>query len=179
MKNPARVFVLVGVYPGKRPAETDQKTVMKLHASDMVGKFETAVITRDEHGQVHVTKRESNSRTWAEGGLVVGAVLGAIFPPSILLTAGAGAVLGGFGASANGLELKGIPAKDLDSLGQSITPGEAALVVVGEESARQAIEYAKLAPIRQEVMTGTGTYAELEQAVLAAVEARQGDAPSS
>lgn len=178
IRDPAHVFVLVGVYPGKKPAEADQKTVKKLHASDMVGKFESTVITRDEQGQVHVAKREGNSRTWAAEGLVVGAVLGAIFPPSILLTAGAGAALGGLGASANGLELKGIPAKDLDTLGQSIAPGDAALVIVGEESARQGIKYAKLTPLRQKVMTGTGTYAELEQAVLAAVEARQDD-PSS
>ena len=136
-KDPARVFVLVGVYPTKNAAEADQKTVKKLHASDMTGKFETTVITRDEQGQVHVAKGESNSRTWAAEGLVVGAVLGALFPPSILLTAGAGAALGGLGASRNGLELKGIPAKDLDQLGQAITPGEAALVVVGEESARR------------------------------------------
>ena len=177
--DPARVFVLVGVYPTKSAAEADQKTVKKLHASDMTGKFETTVITRDEQGQVHVAKGEGNSQTWAAKGLVVGAVLGALFPPSILLTAGAGAALGELGASRNGLELKGIPAKDLDQLGQAINPGEAALVVVGEESARMGIKYAKLTPARQQAITGTSTYSELEQAVLAAVEARQDNQSST
>ena len=64
------MFVLVGVYPTKSAAEADQKTVKKLHASDLTGKFETTVITRDEHGQVHVANRESNARTWAAEGLV-------------------------------------------------------------------------------------------------------------
>lgn len=116
------------------------------------------MITRDEQGQVHVAQGESNSRTWAAEGLVVGGVLGALFPPSILLTAGAGAALGGLGASRNGLELTGIPAKDLDQLGQAMSPGEAALVVVGEESARLAIKYAELTPARQQAITGAGTW---------------------
>ena len=60
--DPARVFVLVGVYPTKSAAEADQKTVKKVHASDMTGKFETTVIARDEQGQVHVSKGRGTPR---------------------------------------------------------------------------------------------------------------------
>lgn len=136
MSESSGVFVLLCAYPGKAAAERDQKVVVGLHSSDMVGRFESTVITKDAHGDVQVPKQHSNARGWAARGAVVGAVLGVMFPPSILLTAGAGAVLGGFGAKDNGLVLKAIPGADLDALGQLIRPGEAALVVVGEESAR-------------------------------------------
>lgn len=178
MSESARVFVLVCAYPGKAAAEADQKLVKGLHSSDMVGRFETTVITKDEDGRVHVAKGESNVRGWAAGGFVVGAVIGVMFPPSVLLTAGAGALLGGFGAKDNGLVLKAIPAADLDALGQLIHPGEAALVVVGEESAHRAIELARLTSTRQSVRTGGGTYAELEQDVLNALNEHRTD-PSS
>jgi hypothetical protein len=37
-KDPARVFVLVGVYPNKSAAGADQKSAKKLHASDMTAR---------------------------------------------------------------------------------------------------------------------------------------------
>ena len=166
MSESSGVFVLLCAYPGKAAAESDQKVVVGLHSSDMVGRFESTVITKDVHGNVQVAKQHSNARGWAARGAVVGAVLGVMFPPSILLTAGAGAVLGGFGARDNGLVLKAIPGADLDALGQLIRPGEAALVVVGEESARAAIELAGLTPTRQSTKTGHGSYADLEHDVL-------------
>lgn len=176
MSESARVFVQLGAYADIGAAEADQKTVNELHASDMVGRFETTVITRDGKGQVQVVKGESTARRWATRGLVVGAVIGVMFPPSILLSAGAGAVMGGLGAKDNGLELKAIPAGDLDALGRLINPGEAALVIVGEQSAHSAIDLAKLTPLRQRVKTGQGTYAELEQEIMSALAAGNDDA---
>ena len=111
-------------------------------------------------------------RGWARTGLVVGAIVGVMFPPSILLTAGAGAALGGFGAKDNGLVLKAIPPADLNALGQLICAGEAALVIVGEESAHRAIALADLKPTRENVKTGAGTYAQLEEEILSALNAR-------
>ena len=176
MSESARVFVQLNAYADVKAAEADQKTVKELHSSDRMGRFETTVIARDDQGQVRVVKGEATAHRWASRGLVVGAVLGVMFPPSILLAAGAGAVAGGFGAKDNGLLLKAIPDADLDALGRLINPGEAALVVVGEESVRHAIEHAKLTPLRQSVKTGQGTYAELEQEVMTALNARDDDA---
>ena len=149
------VFVMMCCYPDEEAAEVDQKVVKALHSSDTVGRFETTVITKDQQGRVHVAKGESNVHGWARRGLVVGAIVGVMFPPSILLTAGAGAALGGFGAKDNGLVLKAIPPADLDALGQLICAGEAALVIVGEESAHHAIALAHLKPTRQNVRTGS------------------------
>ena len=179
MSESARVFVQLNAYADVAGAEADQKTVKELHSSDRMGRFETTVIARDDQGQVSVVKEEATARRWASRGLVVGAVLGVMFPPSILLTAGAGAVAGGFGAKDNGLLLKAIPDADLDALGRLINPGEAALVVVGEESVRHAIEHAALTPLRTSVKTGHGTYADLESEVMTALNTRGDETPST
>jgi len=179
MTDSSRVFIQLSAYADLATAEADQLTVRDLHSSDMVGRFETTVITRDQQGQVRAVKSDATARRWASRGLVVGAVLGVMFPPSVLLSAGAGAVLGGLGGKANGLVLKAIPNADLDALGTLIEPGEYALVVVGEESARQAIELARLGPLRTSVKTGHGTYSDLEREVMTALEARAEEAPSS
>ena len=122
MSESARVFVQLNAYADVAAAEADQKTVEELHSSDRMGRFETTVIARDDQGQVRVVKGEATARRWASRGLVVGAVLGVMFPPSILLSAGAGAVAGGFGAKDNGLLLKAIPDADLDALGRPPQP---------------------------------------------------------
>ena len=59
-----------------------------------------------------------------------------------------------------------------------IHPGEAALVVVGEESAHRAIKLARLTSTRQSERTGSGSYAEVEQEVLSALNEHKTD-PSS
>ncbi len=179
MTESGRVFIQLNAYADEVAAEADQRTVRDLHSSDMVGRFETTVVSRDEQGQVHVVKGESTARRWASRGLVVGAVLGVMFPPSILLAAGAGAVVGGFGAKDNGLLLKAIPDADLDALGGTIDPGQAALIVVGEDSVRQAIELARLAPLRTSIKIGQGTYADLEGEVRTALEVRTDETPST
>jgi len=175
MNESARVFIQLNAYADVSAAEADQKTVKELHSSGRMGRFETTVIARDDQGQVRVVEKAATARRWASRGLVVGAVLGVMFPPSILLTAGAGAVAGGFGAKDNGLLLKAIPDADLDALGRLLNPGEAALVVVGEDSVRHSIELARLTPLRTSVRTGHGTYADLEGEVMTALNARADD----
>jgi uncharacterized membrane protein len=179
MTDSTRVFIQLNAYADVAAAEADQHTVKDLHSSEMVGRFETTVIARDDQGQVRVVEEEATARRWASRGLVVGAVLGVMFPPSILLAAGAGAVAGGFGAKDNGLLLKAIPDADLDALGRLINPGEAALVVVGEDSVRHSIELARLTPLRTSIQTGHGTYADLEAEVMTALNARADDTKST
>ena len=46
MTESARVFVQLSAYTDVAAAEADQKTVKELHASDIVGRCETTVISR-------------------------------------------------------------------------------------------------------------------------------------
>jgi len=178
MTDSARVFVQLNAYADVAAARADQEAVKDLHSSDNMGRFETTVISRDDQGQVRVVEGEQTAHRWASRGLVVGAVVGVMFPPSVLLAAGAGAVAGAFGAMEDGLLVRPIPDADLKMLGGLINPGEAALVVVGEDSVRHAIELAGLEPLRTSVKTGQRTYADLEHDVFEFFWAREKGGPS-
>src|SRR5271157_1172711 len=70
----------------------------------------------------------------------VGAVVGILFPPSIIGTAIVGAAVGGVG----GHLWRGMSRADVKELGDIIDAGQAALVIVGESKVEQAVEKAEL-----------------------------------
>ena len=53
------------------------------------------MVTKDDAAKVHVNKDETATRHGAWGGAAVGAVVGILFPPSIIGTALVGAAVGG------------------------------------------------------------------------------------
>jgi len=73
-------------------------------------------------------------------GAAVGAVVGILFPPSIIGTALVGAAVGGVG----GHLWRGMSRSDVKELGDVIDDGQAALVIVGESKLEQALEKAGL-----------------------------------
>ena len=89
------VFLFIGTYPSEADARDDYDAVKDLHAVGAVGNYDAAVVTKDDKGKVHVNKDETETRKFAWGGAGVGAVLGILFPPSILGTAVVGAAVGG------------------------------------------------------------------------------------
>jgi len=89
------VFLFVGTYPDTDSAEADYEVVKELHSSGVVGTYDAAVVSKDEQGKVHVHKHEKPTQYGAWSGLAVGALLGILFPPSILAAGVAGAAAGG------------------------------------------------------------------------------------
>src|SRR6476660_1711326 len=85
-------FIYVATYPDEMAARADYEAVKELHKGGLVGSYDAAVITKDENGKVHENKDETATRHGAWWGIAAGAVLGAIFPPSILGTAAVGGV---------------------------------------------------------------------------------------
>jgi len=98
------------------------------------------VITKDDAGKVHVNKDEMATRHGAWGGAAVGAVVGILFPPSIIGTALVGAAVGGVG----GHLWRGMSRSDVKEFGEIIDAGQAALVIVGESKLEQAVDKAEL-----------------------------------
>jgi uncharacterized membrane protein len=98
------------------------------------------VVTKDDRGRVHVNKDETAARRGAWGGAAVGAVVGILFPPSIIVGAAVGAAVGGVG----GHLWKGMSRTDVKEFGDIIDEGEAALVIVGESTLKQAVDKAEL-----------------------------------
>jgi len=68
----------------------------------------------------------------------VGAVVGIIFPPSLLVGAAAGGLAGGL----IGHFWKGMSRKDVKELGELLDDGEAALLIVGESALQTYVDKA-------------------------------------
>jgi len=134
------VFVYVGTYPSEASARADYDVVKDLHAAGAVGTYDASVVTKDPDGKVHVNKDETSTRHGAWGGAAVGALVGIIFPPSIVVGAAVGATVGG----VSGHLWKGMSRTDVKEFGDIIDAGQAALVIVGESTIGDAIEKADL-----------------------------------
>ena len=105
-----------------------------------VGTYDAAVITKDDNGKVHANKDETTTRHGAWGGAGVGALIGILFPPSIIGSAIVGAAVGG----VSGHLWKGMSRADVKEFGDVIDSGEAALVIVGETTIEAYLEKAEL-----------------------------------
>ena len=140
MAKPESVFIYIGTYQDKAAAGDDYQVIKDLHSAGAVATYDAAVVTKDYNGKVHVSKDEMATRHGAWGGAAVGAVLGLLFPPSIIGTAAVGAAVGGI----SGHLWRGMSRHDIKEFGEVIDEGTAALVVVGDSKIEQAVDKAAL-----------------------------------
>ena len=140
MPKPDGVFIYIGTYENELDARGDYEIVKGLHAIGAVGTYDAAVITKDDEGKVHVNKDETTTRHGAWGGAAAGALVGILFPPSIIASALVGAAVGGVG----GHLWKGMSRADVKEFGELIDAGQAALVIVGETTVEEYVERASL-----------------------------------
>lgn len=145
MAKPDAVFIYIGTYPSEAAARYDYDVVKDLHSAGAIGTYDAAVITKDDAGKVHVNKDEMATRHGAWGGAAVGAVIGILFPPSIIGTAIVGAAVGGVG----GHLWRGMSRGDVKEFGEIIDDGQAALIIVGESTLQQAVAKAGLKAEKQ------------------------------
>jgi uncharacterized membrane protein len=129
------VFIFVGTYPDAESAEADYHILKDLHSSGAVGTYDAAVIDKTAKGKVHVHKHEKPTQHGAWSGLAVGALLGILFPPGIIVSGILGAAVGGLTGHLWG----GMSRGDLKELGEALDEGEAALIVVGESKLEEAL----------------------------------------
>jgi uncharacterized membrane protein len=133
------VFLYVGEYDTVEDAKADLEELKELHREHVVGTYDAAVLTKNEEGKVEIVdKIEKPTQHGGWAGLAVGAAIGLIFPPSILVSglvgAGAGALIGHLRA--------GMSNSDLKEVGEALEESEAALIVVGEATIERAVEEA-------------------------------------
>lgn len=127
------MMMAAGQYPDVDTAMQDFRAVEGLHDADLIGRYDAAVFEKTVEGKVKVVKTSETARKHgAWGGLVIGAVLGLVFPPSILLLGAAGAAVGAF----TGHVTEGIPHRDLKQFAEELPTDSAGLVVVAETTER-------------------------------------------
>ena len=138
-------FIFVATYVDEAAAQDDYQVIKDLHSRGLVGSYDAAVITKDASGKVHENKDETATRHGAWWGIAAGAVLGAIFPPSILAAGAVGGVIGG----VSGHLAKGMSRSQAKELGDAIDPGQAGLVVVGESKVKEAVQKAVTKAVKE------------------------------
>ena len=160
------VFIYVGTYASEVDARTDYDLVKELHAQGAVGTYDAAVITKDDAGKVHVNKDETTTRHGAWGGAGVGALVGILFPPSIIGSAIVGAAIGG----VSGHLWKGMSRADVKEFGDVIDAGEAALVIVGETKIEAYLEKLELKATKRATKELELDKGKIDEAVQAAAK---------
>jgi uncharacterized membrane protein len=130
------VFLYAGEYDSVEDAKADLEALKELHREQAVGTYDAAVVTKTEDGKVEILdKIEKPTEHGGWTGLAVGAAIGLIFPPGILLGgligAGAGALIGHLHG--------GMSRQDIKEVGELLDNSEAALIVVGEATIERAV----------------------------------------
>jgi uncharacterized membrane protein len=134
------VFPFLGVYGDPAIARDDLEVVRDLHATGVIGTYDAAVAVKDTDGSVHVDKWEKPTQHGAWWGIGAGAVVGILFPPSLLGAAAVGGVTGGLIGHFHG----GMSRSDVKELGEMLDAGEACLIVIGKETLDDALHKANL-----------------------------------
>ena len=133
------VFLYAGEYESVEDAKADLEALKELHREHVVGTYDAAVVAKNEEGKVEIVdKIEKPTQHGGWAGLAVGAAIGLIFPPGILL---GGLVGAGAGALIGHLE-GGMSREDVREVGEMLDNSEAALIVVGEATIEQGVEEA-------------------------------------
>ena len=133
------MFLYGGEYESVDEAKADLEELKDLHREHLVGTYDAAVLTKNEEGKVEIVdKIEKPTQHGGWAGLAVGAAVGLIFPPSVLVSGLAGAGAGALIGHLRG----GMSSSDLKEIGEMLEESEAALIVVGEMTVERAVEEA-------------------------------------
>jgi uncharacterized membrane protein len=124
------VDLYIATYPDPDAAKGDWEAIKQLAADDVVTVKGLILVSRKDDGKIHV---EDNFHTAGKGtalGAVGGAVVGLIFPPTLLAGALVGAAAGlGIGGLASHKEKEEIKA-DVE---ETLPPGSSGIVTLLED----------------------------------------------
>ena len=160
--------VVGAAYDDVGEAMKDFADMQEMHAGGEIGAYDAAIVTKEESGMLVLSNGDSTGHfSGAKAGFVVGAVLGAVFPPSILAMGALGAGAGAIAGSAT----KFIGRGDLKSLGELLQPGESGILLVSD-SVSEGAEWALMRRAkRKNAIDVEGDAEAIKAAVRAAAEA--------
>jgi uncharacterized membrane protein len=123
-------------------SQTDAEMIMDslkaMHRAANIDLVDAAIVSRDSEEKVHVQEtRELTGRKGAKRGVIVGGLLGLVFPPSLIGTALVG---GGIGAVAGKLRDTGIKTDRMQQIAESLHPGEYAVIALADPESMQRVE---------------------------------------
>jgi len=162
--NDKPMFLFAAVYDDLAEAEADYAEVKSLHAANLIGSYDSAIITKDADGKVNVTKTEKPTQHGGWAGLAAGAAVAVLFPVALPVAVAAGGA--GLGAWIGHLA-HGTSRSDAKEIGEMLDEGSAALIVVGVDKDAQRIEKAAARGRRHSTKQVAGNSDEAEAEALA------------
>ncbi len=113
-------------YPDKETAETVRQHLARLHLEHAIELEDAVVVDRTEKGKVKLHQVHSPAARGAAGGALWGGLIGLLFlAPLFGMAIGAAA-----GGASGSLVDVGVSDRFMKELGQKLTPGGAALIVL-------------------------------------------------
>ena len=142
--------VVVAVFKTEAGADQALYNLKAAQATGYIGIQKAAVLRRDKEDElrIHETHDWGPGKGAAVGG-VLGAIIGVIAGPGVIVVSAAGAAIGGLAAK---LRDSGFDDTRLKQLGECLTPGTSALVAAVEEKWVAELE-AQLAAADGELVT--------------------------
>jgi uncharacterized membrane protein len=139
--------VILAVYDAEEPAREALNQLKAMEKEGTIDLIEAALVTKSAEGKIHVTDTaDVGTKKGTKRGLIIGGVVGLVFPPSII----AGALGGGaIGAMYGHFRDKGFSNKELEAAGEELQPGQTGFIAVMDdhlvEKVTQGLEgYTKL-----------------------------------
>jgi len=124
----------IAMYADLEGAELDWAELESSAQTDAVDLADAALVRRTADGTVDRFERQSH-HGWSKGAMA-GAVVGLLFPPSIV----GGAIAGGFGGAVLARLNRSLDRGDIKDLGDVMDSGEIALVVVTANESVNALK---------------------------------------
>lgn len=132
--------LLAAKYPDAEHAKTILDMLESMHRATNIDLDDAVMLTKEPDGKIktHETT-DVTTRKGAKRGLIAGAVLGVIYPPSLIVTALGG---GGIGALWGKAKDSGVKHDDIKELADSLASGQAALIVLVSQNSAEATQRA-------------------------------------
>ena len=131
------LIAFIATYDEVADARQDYEEVKQAHDHGFIGEYDAAIVWKNDRGTIEIDSvSEEASRKWLWAGLGVGALIGLMFPPSILASSAIGALAG----AIVGKFRDGIAQDDLELMSDALSGDNAALVVVGEGRVAEALQ---------------------------------------
>ena len=131
------MIAFIATYDDVADARQDYQEVKQAHSQGFIGEYDAAIVWKNDKGKIEIDSvSDEASRKWLWAGLGLGALIGLIFPPSILATSAIGALAG----AVIGKFRDGITQDDLEQIGEAVAGDNAALVVVAQDRVSEALD---------------------------------------
>jgi len=132
------VEVFIAVFDNEAQAGTALKDFRTLHREGTIELIDAVAVVRRADGKVKFEETaDPSGKTWAKRGAIAGGLVGLIFPPAILASAAVG---GGAGGIRGKIRDKGFKDEDLKAIGESLDPGQSAIIALAEDRVVQRLE---------------------------------------